>query len=219
MDIRFPDRKEMPESDVVVWGGELTVSNLMNAYRRGIFPWPYDPEDPIPWCSPDPRAILRFQDFHVPKSLRRILSKNPYKITVDRAFPQVIRACARIRRRPELGTWIFPEMIRAYERLHRAGAAHSVEVWNAAGELVGGLYGVSVDGLFSGESMFHRESNTSKIAVVYLVEHLMARGLDWIDIQELSPHFERFGARTVSRADFLRLLEATRQRKLDLFQL
>lgn len=130
----------------------------------------------------------------------------------------MIRACAKIRRRPELGTWIFPKMIRAYERLHRVGAAHSVEVWRDD-RLVGGLYGVSVDGLFSGESMFHIEPNTSKLAVVHLVEHLMARGLDWIDIQELSPHFERFGARTVSRAEFLRLLEKTRRRELDLFQL
>jgi len=209
----------MPDSDVVVWGGELTVSNLVNAYRRGIFPWPYEPNEPIPWCSPDPRAILPFEDFHIPRSLARVMRNNPYTITIDQAFPRVIRACAKIRRRPELGTWIFDTMIKAYERLHRVGAAHSVEVWNADGDLVGGLYGVSVDGLFSGESMFHLEANTSKIAVVHLVEHLMARGLDWLDIQELSPHFERFGARHVSRAEFIHLIERTRRRQLDLFQL
>lgn len=201
---------ELPDSDVVAWGGEITVSNLVHAYGRGIFPWPFDPDAPVPWCSPDPRAVLVFEKMHFSKSLRRTLRTHSYRLSIDEAFEEVVRSCARIQRRPELGTWIFPDMIRGYRDLHEAGHAHSVEVWDGE-DLVGGLYGVCVKGVFSGESMFHRRSDTSKLAVCYLVEHLKAAGLGWLDIQQLSPHFERFGAFEISREDYLTLLRVTQE--------
>lgn len=206
----------MPDSDVIVWGGELTVSNLINAYRRGIFPWPYDPDKPVPWCSPDPRAILRFADLHISRSLARTLRRQRWRVSINEAFSEVILSCSHIRRRPELGTWIFDNMVAAYERLHAVGCAHSVEVWDGD-SLVGGLYGVSVDGLFSGESMFHVQPDASKVALVSLVRHLQAQGGEWVDIQELSPHLKQFGAVQMTRDAYLELLEETRSRKLDLF--
>ena len=218
MDIRFPSQAAMPDSDVIVWGGDLSISNLVNAYRNGIFPWPFDPVAPIPWCSPDPRAILRFRELHVSRSLGRVWRRHSHRLSVDEAFDEVIEACASVPRRPEHGTWIFDDMVEAYSRLHRVGYAHSVEVWDGT-ELVGGLYGVCVDGVFSGESMFHRRPNAGKIALLHLLRLLESRGGEWIDIQELTDHMARMGAREVGRDEYLRLLEATRRRDLDLFPL
>jgi leucyl/phenylalanyl-tRNA--protein transferase len=204
-----------PETDLVAIGGALRPEVLLAAYRRGIFPWPAEGM-PMLWFSPAARAILEFDRLHVGRSLARARRRSTLRFTVDAAFAAVIGACATVPRPGQHGTWITPEVIEAYVRLHRCGAAHSVEAWRGA-ELVGGIYGVAVDGTFSAESMFHREPNASKLALLHLVEHLRARGLDWMDVQVLSPHLERLGARAVSRAEFLARLARTQARGLRLF--
>jgi len=210
--IHFIDPEESIDG-IVALGGPLTTTNLLRAYCRGIFPWPID--NIVPWCCPEERGILEFNELHVPRRLAR--TRHNFQFTIDRAFPQVISHCATVKRKHESGTWITGQMIRAYCELHRLGHAHSVEVWEGT-ELVGGLYGVDASGSFAGESMFSLRSNASKLALLFLIEHLKERGLDWIDIQMVSPHLEALGAKLVSRAKFLEKLAATQKRNLTLFQ-
>lgn len=198
---------------IVALGGPLTTAKLLSAYCSGIFPWPIN-EDILPWCCPAERGILDFNELHIPRRLAR--TKHQFHFTIDRAFPEVITHCATIKRTGESGTWITQEMIRAYCELHRRGHAHSVEVWEGD-ELVGGIYGVDACGAFSGESMFSLRSNASKLALLFLIEHLKERGLDWMDIQMVTPHLEALGAKDVSRAEFLEKLATTQERKLILF--
>ena len=190
---------------IVAVNGNLSPGVLLSAYRQGIFPW-YDDESPILWWSPDPRFILTPEDLHVPKSLRKDLRKNRFSVTVDQAFPDVIRECARVPRREQDGTWIVPEMEQAYKRLHNLGFAHSVEVWQDE-ELVGGLYGVSLGRAFFGESMFSLASNASKTAFVLFVLALQEKGFGLMDCQVYTEHLSQFGAYEVSRSDFLQLLQ------------
>lgn len=198
---------------IVALGGPLTTTNLLRAYGNGIFPWPID-EDILPWCCPEERGILDFNELHIPRRLAR--TRHGFHFTIDRAFPEVITNCATVQRNHESGTWITPEMVRAYCELHTQGHAHSVEVWEGA-ELVGGLYGVDARGSFSGESMFSLRSNASKLALLFLIDHLKDRGLDWMDIQMVTPHLEALGAQAVWREDFLERLAATQKRNLILF--
>jgi leucyl/phenylalanyl-tRNA--protein transferase len=198
---------------IVALGGPLTTTNLLRAYCSGIFPWPID-EDILPWCCPEERGILDFNELHIPRRLAR--TRHQFHFSIDRAFAQVITHCATVKRRHESGTWITEEMIRAYCELHRQGHAHSVEVWEGT-ELVGGIYGVDGCGSFSGESMFALRSNASKLALLFLIEHLKERGLDWIDIQMVTPLLETLGAKAIARAAFLRKLAATQTRRLILF--
>ena len=213
--IQFPDPRESLYEGIVVLGGELNVPNLLNAYRRGIFPWPVDGW-PLTWFCPEERAVLDFKDLHVPRSLRREQRRAPFRFTIDQNFRAVITCCARVRRAGETGTWITPRMLRAYCELHAAGHAHSVEAW-AGEELVGGLYGVDAGGAFAGESMFHLRPNASKLALLFLIEHLRARGLGWLDVQVMSPHLAALGAKEISRDEFLLRLAAARARCLKLF--
>lgn len=171
----------------------------------------------LPWYCPPERAILDFSQLHIPRSLARLRRRSGFNFTIDRAFEQVIAACRAAPRPGQDGTWITEEFVDAYSRLHEAGRAHSVEAWDSAGELVGGLYGVEIDGVFTGESMFHRASNASKLALLHLVDHLAARGADWIDIETMTPHFAALGATLISRGEFLDRLEATHRRGLILF--
>jgi leucyl/phenylalanyl-tRNA---protein transferase len=201
--------------DIIGFGGDLTVENLRNAYRRGIFPWHVDGL-PLPWYCPEDRAILEFDKLHLPKSLRREWNKTPLSFTIDRDFEAVIGACARAKRSDGYGTWITREFIRAYCDFHASGDAHSVEVWDGP-ELVGGLYGVDAGGVFCGESMFHTRSNASKFALLHLVEHLRQRGATWLDIQVMTPHFKVLGAEEIDREDFLDKLEETQKLRLKLF--
>jgi len=200
---------------IVALGGPLTTTNLLRAYCSGIFPWPIN-EHIVPWCCPEERSILEFKDLHISRSLARTRRKTTFDFTIDQSFLQVITSCAMVERKFESGTWITPQMIAAYNELHKAGHAHSVEVWEGT-ELVGGVYGVDGCGSFSGESMFTFRPNASKLALLYLIEHLKSRGLDWIDIQMLTPHMEAMGASTIPRDRFLGKLAATQQRKLVLF--
>jgi len=185
-------------SGLVAVGGDLRPGRLLEAYRRGVFPW-YADGDPVCWWSPDPRAVLELDDLHVSRRLRRTIRSGRFTWTVNRAFAAVIRACAD---RPGHGTWITAEMVRAYERLHELGHAHSVEAWSQ-GVLAGGIYGVAVGGLFAGESMFSRLRDGSKVALVYLVERLRQRGFELFDIQLLTGHTARLGAVEISREEYL----------------
>ncbi len=203
-------------SDIIGFGGEMTVENLRAAYRRGIFPWGIE-NLPLPWFCPESRAVLEFSDLHVPKSLRKEYKKTDFTLTIDEDFRAVIESCSKIERAHEKGTWITKEFVEAYCRFQRAGDAHSVEVRDASGTLVGGLYGVDAGGVFCGESMFHRVSNASKMALLFLIEHLKSRGATWLDVQVMTPHFEVFGAKEIRRAAFLDKLEATQNLNLKLF--
>jgi leucyl/phenylalanyl-tRNA--protein transferase len=179
-------------------GGDLRPATLLDAYRRGVFPW-YDDSTPICWWSPDPRAIIPLDGLHVSRRLARTLRSGTFEVMANRDFAGVIRGCAH---RPGEGTWITADMIDAYERLHRLGHAHSVEVWRD-GALVGGVYGVAVGGAFAGESMFHRVPDASKVALVRLLERLTERGFQLFDIQFLTPHTARMGGVEVPRREYL----------------
>jgi len=202
--------------DIIGFGGDLTIENLRGAYRRGIFPWHVDGL-PLPWYCPEKRAILEFDKLHLPRSLRKEWQKTTFEMTIDQNFEAVIRACAQAKRSDGYGTWITDEFIDAYCEFHRTGDAHSVEVRDSSGELVGGLYGVDTGGAFCGESMFHTRSNASKFALLHLIEHLKQRGATWIDIQVMTPHFAVLGAEEIPRRDFLDKLEATQKLGLKLF--
>lgn len=187
-------------------GGDLSEDRILLAYQMGIFPW-YSEGDPILWWAPDPRLILRLEDFHISKRLGREIRKNTFHITFDHCFDKVIEACSTIR--PE--TWIVPEMIEAYCRLHEQGYAHSVECW-LDDKLAGGLYGVSLGGVFFGESMFSRVSNSSKIALAALIERLKGWNFDFIDCQMKTNHLVKMGAREIPGAVFYEWLSAGTRR-------
>ena len=211
----FPDPRGATPEGIVAVGGQPRPALLVEAYRRGIFPWPVEGY-PLLWFSPAERAVLEFDRLHVPRSLARERRRTRLNFTFDRAFERVIRSCAAIERAHEEGTWITPAMVRGYTELHRLGGAHSVEAWEGD-ELVGGLYGVDAGGAFAGESMFRLRPNASKLALLFLVEHLAARGLDWLDVQVLTPHVEALGARLIPREEFLDKLARTLARGLQLF--
>lgn len=200
----FPDPNDAERGDydgLLAVEGDLSVERLLLAYRSGIFPWSVDP---ITWWSPNPRGILELDAFHVSRSLRRVLNKRPFEITQNRAFRKVMTACATTPREGE--SWISAPFIDAYERLHQAGHAHSVECWQA-GTLVGGIYGVAVGGLFAGESMFHLVSNASKVALCHLANRLKERRFALFDVQMVTPTTEQFGAIEIPRNEYLARLE------------
>jgi leucyl/phenylalanyl-tRNA---protein transferase len=203
----FPPAEDADPEGLVGFGGKLTPAWLLDAYRHGIFPWPItDMEAPLAWWSPDPRAVIEFDRFHVSRRLGRTCRGGKFEVTRDRDFAGVIRGCAMTPSRVGQ-TWLTAEMIDAYIRLHRLGHAHSVEAWYE-GELAGGVYGVSVGGLFSAESKFYRVRDASKVALVHLVEHLRHRGYVLLDIQQLTPHTARLGAVAIPRSTYLARLAA-----------
>jgi leucyl/phenylalanyl-tRNA--protein transferase len=190
-------------SGLLAAGGDLSIERLLAAYRRGIFPW-YSPGQPVLWWSPDPRAVLFPGEFRCSRSLAKTLRNGGFESAIDTDFAQVIAACAAPRPQ-SLGTWITPEMLEAYIELHRRGYAHSVETWRGR-QLVGGLYGVRLGGVFFGESMFSRESDASKVALARLVAACQAAGIAVIDCQMPSPHLESLGSRRIPRARFQALV-------------
>ena len=206
---RFDQRMDFPPVDhalgngLLAVGGDLSIPRLITAYRRGVFPW-YGPGDPILWWSPDPRLVLLPSWLHVPRSLRRVLNQRRFAFSLDRDFEAVIHGCAGARR--DDGTWLVPEMVAAYIKLHRAGYAHSLEVWRQ-GRLAGGIYGVALGNCFFGESMFTRVPDASKAGLVALVGWLGSRGFELIDCQVTTAHLLRFGAREIRRGAFLERLE------------
>lgn len=187
-------------------GGDLSVERLLLAYQFGIFPW-YGEGEPILWWSPDPRLILLPEELYLSKSMRRLIRSGRFVWSLDRCFEEVMRQCAKVPRRGQGGsTWISPEMMDAYEALHRRGHAQSLEVWED-GKLVGGLYGVRIGRVFFGESMFHKSSNASKFALAMLAQHAGDLGLSLIDCQQDTPHLRSMGARTIDRARFVEWLK------------
>jgi leucyl/phenylalanyl-tRNA---protein transferase len=192
---------EYAEDGLLAVGGDLRPERLVLAYASGIFPW-YGEGQPILWHSPDPRTVLLAGRLHVPRSLEKTMRKEPYELTLDRAFGRVIKACADVSRPDQAGTWITRAMRRAYAELHRRGVAHSVEAWSG-GRLVGGLYGVSLGGAFFGESMFAVSPDASKIAFASLVRQLERWGIALIDCQVHTPHLARFGAQEWPRERYL----------------
>lgn len=213
--LRFPDPRMAGPDGIVALGGNLQSETLLRAYRKGIFPWPMD-GFPLVWVSPEERGILEFDRLSIPRTLRQARKRSTYRITIDEDFRGVISRCSRIRRTGQPGTWITSEIISSFCRFHKDGHAHSVEVWEEE-KLVGGLYGVDVDGVFAGESMFHMKPNASKLALLFLIDHLRERGLDWIDIQTMTPHMQMLGAIEIPRDEFLEKLAATRAKRLRLF--
>jgi leucyl/phenylalanyl-tRNA--protein transferase len=211
---RFPDPRKA-RGDIIALGDNLEVETLRDAYRHGIFPWPHD-DLPLPWFSPRRRTVIFFDELHVSRSLHRSAKQSKFEFTIDRAFDRVIHACATAARPEGQGTWIGPEIIDAYSRLHREGDAHSIEAWEGD-ELVGGLYGVDAGGLFTGESMFHIRPDASKLALLHIIEHLRTRGCTFFDCQVTTPHIRALGAREIPRARFLDLLAEAQQRGLRLF--
>ena len=203
--LEFPPAHTANRDGLVAVGGDLSVERLLLAYRNGIFPWPIFDDELMTWFSPDPRAILELDDLRISRSLRKVLRKGHFEITMNQDFRQVIHACAEATT-DRTSTWITSDLMEAYVRLHRAGFAHSVET-RTDGNLVGGLYGVSVGGLFAGESMFHRVSNASKVALVGLVQHLKFRGFGLLDIQQATPHMMSMGGRLISRREYLKRLK------------
>lgn len=202
----FPDPRTAPKHGLLAVGGDLSVEMLLTAYDHGIFPWFNEGERPH-WWSPDPRAVIDLERLHVSKSLARAMRTGRWSTSWNRAFRRVMEECGKRRRE---GTWILPEMIRAYTRLHELGHAHSIEVWNGE-TLVGGLYGVQRGGAFMAESMFHREANASKVALVRAVQDLWAAGVRLFDVQFLTPHLKSMGAYEMDRAGYLDRLAAARR--------
>jgi leucyl/phenylalanyl-tRNA--protein transferase len=199
----FPDPALADAEGLVAIGGDLGTERLLAAYRAGIFPWTVDP---ITWWSPDPRAIFELDGFHVPQSLAQVIRQGRFEVTIDQSFRAVMEGCAA----PTPGrggNWITEEFIEAYTRLHRLGHAHSVEC-RLKGELMGGIYGVTIGGLFAGESMFHRVNDASKVALHHLVQHLRQRGFALFDIQMVTPATKPLGAIEIPRRDYLQRLSA-----------
>lgn len=203
--IAFPDPDLADADGLLAVGGDLSLPRLLAAYARGIFPW-YGPQSPILWWSPHPRLVLEPAQLHIPKSLRRVLNKGRYRITLDQACEQVIHNCAISIRPQGAGTWLVREMIEAYTRLHQAGFVHSVEAW-LNDRLVGGFYGLALGRAFFGESMFFSEPDASKVAFVRFVKTLRAWGFTLVDCQQTTRHMLRFGSVELPRPVFLERLQ------------
>jgi leucyl/phenylalanyl-tRNA--protein transferase len=204
--IVFPPIDEATEDGLVAVGGDLEVDTLVTAYRQGIFPWPVSVELPLAWFSPDPRGVIFLDEIHVAKSFEKFLKKNPFRVTFNQRMKEVIKECARVPRKNQPGTWITPDIIIGYEKLFQAELAYSVEVWEEE-KLVGGLYGVSMGEFVSGESMFMKEDNASKLALYSLLMLLKAKGIRFLDTQMVTPVVEQFGGKYIERDEFRGLIE------------
>ncbi len=200
----FPDPNEAEPEGIIAIGGDLKPDRLLNAYAAGIFPW-YNPGEPILWWSLDPRMVLFLDDFRYSKSLHRVVKSGRFEVRIDTAFRQVMQKCATTQREGQDGTWISPEMLEAYCRLHELGFAHSFETYHE-GALVGGLYGVSLGQFFFGESMFHTMTDASKVAFVKLVEFCRGNHFRLIDAQQETSHLASLGAKPIPRTEFLNIL-------------
>ena len=194
----FPDPNQAGAEGLVAVGGDLSVERLLAAYRQGLFPWTANPPT---WWSPDPRGIIELDQVHISESLAKVIRRRTFEITIDRAFREVMQGCAAPGPGRQ-GVWITAEFMEAYTRLHEQGHAHSVECWHNK-ELVGGIYGVAVGGLFAGESMFHRADNASKVVLCHLAGHLRERRFALFDIQMVTPATQPLGAKAVSRREYL----------------
>jgi leucyl/phenylalanyl-tRNA--protein transferase len=205
--LKFPPISTADENGLLGIGGDFDIESLVLAYSQGIFPWPINEEYPLAWFSPDPRGVLCYEDLHISHSLKKFLKKNPYKVSFNQDFRAVIMNCAGVQRKDNHGTWITQELMEAYIELFNHQLAYSVEVYLNE-KLVGGLYGVWIQNFVSAESMFHLENNASKVAIVYLMEQLQNKDIDWIDTQMLTPAVEQMGGIYLSRSEFLKKLQS-----------
>lgn len=200
----FPAVEMATSEGIVAMGGDLGIERLLLAYRSGIFPW-YNEDEPIVWWSPDPRFVLFPEKLRVTKSMQSVLNNGTFRFTINRAFNRVLQNCKSIARKDQEGTWITPEVQKAYTELHELGHAHSAEAW-VNGELVGGLYGIKLGNVFFGESMFSTVSNASKFAFINYVRQLLKENIALIDCQVYTAHLESLGAKMIKRELFMDLL-------------
>jgi len=200
----FPHPLNADATGVLAVHGELTSERLINAYRHGIFPW-YSKNEPVLWWFPDPRCVLYPKNLKISKSMRSVLRNKGFDVTMNRNFSRVIQYCKETSRHGQDGSWLDDDMVRSYNQLHKEGYAHSVEVW-LHGELVGGLYGISLGKIFFGESMFSMESNASKVAFIYLVEKLRQLDFQLIDCQQDTEHMRSLGATVIPAAEFYKAI-------------
>ena len=200
----FPSPEQASPEGIVAVGGDLLPERVMLAYRKGIFPW-FESDDFLLWWSPDPRMVLFPDRLKISKSMRTVLRKKQFEVTFNKAFDQVVEACAKVKRFGQNGTWITPGLMEVYSTLHIQGHAHSVEVWEE-GSLVGGLYGIDLGTVFCGESMFSKSSNASKVALIFLVKELKKNKYELIDCQVPTQHLASMGAEPISRTEFLTFL-------------
>ena len=200
----FPSPEQASAEGIVAVGGDLQPERVMLAYRKGIFPW-FESDDFLLWWSPDPRMVLFPDRLKISKSMRTVLRKKQFEVTFNKAFDQVVEACAKVKRFGQNGTWITPGLMEVYSTLHTQGHAHSVEVWEE-GSLVGGLYGIDLGTVFCGESMFSKSSNASKVALIFLVKELKKNKYELIDCQVPTQHLASMGAEPISRTEFLTFL-------------
>lgn len=205
------------DTGLLAIGGYLDIDSLLLAYRSGIFPWPVTADHTLLWFAPKKRAVLFLKDFHITPPLKKSLNNGQYRVSIDQNFAGVLKACADSGLRKSQGTWITPPIIGGYNALHKAGYAHSIECCAQNGELVGGLYGVSIGKMFAGESMFQTETDCSKICFCYLVDYLKAKGVEWIDCQQLTPQLQSFGAVEIAQPDFMKMLNEAVDEPIDLF--
>lgn len=208
--VQFPDPLLASDEGLVAVGGELTPEFLVSAYAQGVFPW-FSEGDQIMWWSPNPRLILIPGEFKLRKSLKQVINSKKYVVKADTNFTEVIKNCAEINRPDQDGTWITDDMTKAYIKMHELGLAHSFETYNYAGELVGGLYGISLGKAFFGESMFFKQSDASKVALYYLVEFCEQNGFHFIDAQQSTGHLISLGAKEIERKIFIELLNKSLQ--------
>jgi leucyl/phenylalanyl-tRNA--protein transferase len=207
-ELYFPPVSETDDSGILAVGGDLSPERLMLAYRSGIFPW-FDEDDPILWWAPPERMVLFPDEFKVSKSMRNILNRNFFKVTFNTKFRAVISSCKMMQRPGQNGTWITDDMLEAYCTLHEMGIAKSVEVW-LDDELVGGLYGMDMNHVFCGESMFSKVANASKVAFIFLVEKLKSENYKLLDCQVHNEHLESLGAREIPREEFMQILKSAK---------
>ena len=205
-ELYFPPVEEASYEGILAIGGDLSVKRLLLAYENGIFPW-YNENEPILWWSPSERMVVNPNDYKVSKSLRNIINRNIFEVTINKDFEAVIKNCQKIKRKEQDGTWISNEVIKSYTKLHQLGKAMSFEVWQN-GELVGGLYGVDLGNVFCGESMFSKVSNASKVAFVKLIDYLKQNNYKLLDCQVHNDHLEKLGAFEISRESFMKILKS-----------
>jgi leucyl/phenylalanyl-tRNA--protein transferase len=205
-ELYFPPVEEASYEGILAIGGDLSVKRLLLAYENGIFPW-YNENEPILWWSPSERMVVNPNDYKASKSLRNIINRNIFEVTINKDFEAVIKNCQKIDRKEQDGTWISNEIIKSYTKLHQLGKAMSFEVWQN-GELVGGLYGVDLGHVFCGESMFSKISNASKVAFVKLIDYLKQNNYKLLDCQVHNDHLEKLGAFEISRATFMKILKS-----------
>lgn len=214
--LAFPPLEDADEHGLLAIGGDLEIDSLLLAYRSGIFPWPLD-EETLAWFSPEKRTVLFLDQIHISQSLKKAQRRSTFSFALDRNFESVVRHCAEVKNRgKQKGTWITPAIVDAYIDLHRAGFCHSAECYEKE-ELVGGLYGVSIGAMFAGESMFYRRPNASKLAFVFLCEHLRKHEVKWIDCQVMTPFLSSFGAQEIPRKEFIKLLSHSLRRRVQAF--